>query len=76
MSESVSLVFDGDEALVFFELAHRLVEKESACLPAERAVLDVFIAQMERTLSAPFAKEYSLIVDAARSRVTKKWGKM
>ena len=75
MNESVSLALDSDEALVLFELAHRLAEVNRTCLPAECAVLGILITQMERTLSAPFAEEYVSMVDAARSRVAQKWGR-
>jgi hypothetical protein len=75
MNESVSLQLEGDEALVFFEFAHRFIEKDGARFPAERAVFDILIAQIEPILSAPFAREYHALVEAARARVAEKWGR-
>ncbi|HWA02118.1 MAG TPA: hypothetical protein VG819_01205 [Rhizomicrobium sp.] len=75
MSQRVSLALDDDEALVFFELAHRLAKKGDDIHSAERAVLDILIVQLERTLTTPFAMEYGSALNAARSRVAEKWGR-
>jgi len=72
---------DAKEAVVLFELLSRWSDPKAAytpdklCFesPAEYAVLNGLLADLEKQLTAPFKPEYRQILADARSLLAERW---
>ena len=74
--ELVTITISKSEALVLFDLLFEFRDENALSIhhDAERVVLWMLEASLEKTLAEPFSAEYDDIMQEARNRVIEKWG--
>jgi hypothetical protein len=73
----VTVTLTSDEALVLFELLHRLEvtgEIGTVLMPGEQAALWALSCSLDRVLADPFEGNYGELVDHARQRLADRSG--
>jgi hypothetical protein len=73
-NETVTLIFSQDEALVLFELIHRISSQQSMFFehPAEERILFDLEADLEKSISSILTSDYSSLLVKAREQVRDK----
>ncbi len=73
-SEKVTLTFSQDEALVLFELIHRINNQQASIIEhqAEERILFDLDADLEKSISGICAPDYESLLEKAREQVRDK----